>query len=305
MAWDISSSLYNTEYFNPLEDSYHFGIYFTNGGNTLFILGNNTGFIYEYNLSIPYNVGTASYSGNSFEILEDSNPYGFTMSENGLHMYVSGFVTKKVYQYDLSVAFDLSTAVVGVNIPSQTTPFALWFSPNGDYMYEGNSGNSEIIRTTLGTQFDISTKGVVITQTLLHATVIAIWFSSNGLNMYVSENTGVIHHYTLTIAWNIDSATDTGNSFASGDAVFGFWFKPNGLTFVISKGADLRGYDTEPQNKVFFSGGGGSIDSLFTKLKKDTVFTMIHSIKKPTIQYFNFVERIEQQPIQKTIRRIN
>lgn len=86
-------------------------INFNNDGTKLFVAGAAPGGIFEYTLSTAFDLSTATYSNNSFLITEMSSVTGFSFNSYGTKLYITNdnSADKKVYQYSLSTAFDLST----------------------------------------------------------------------------------------------------------------------------------------------------------------------------------------------------
>ncbi|MCK4609410.1 MAG: hypothetical protein KAT71_08005, partial [Gammaproteobacteria bacterium] len=59
----------------------------------------------------PWNLSQASYSNKSIYVNpEDTSPTGIALKIDGLSMYMVGSSGDNVYQYDLSIAYDISTA---------------------------------------------------------------------------------------------------------------------------------------------------------------------------------------------------
>ena len=67
--------------------------------------------VYQYSLSTAFDLSTVSYDSVSFSVAsQDTAPVGITFSPDGTQMYMMGLVNSKIFQYSLSIAFDLSTA---------------------------------------------------------------------------------------------------------------------------------------------------------------------------------------------------
>lgn len=109
-AYDLSTASYSNVDFNPTDTGGNISdLSFNNTGTKLFINA-ATRTLYEYNLSTAYDITTASYSSNSLNLATyDSYPYSVTWNKFGDKLYMTGWADD-IVQFDLTTAFDLSTA---------------------------------------------------------------------------------------------------------------------------------------------------------------------------------------------------
>lgn len=114
-AFTQSTAVYSGNSFSvTTEDGTPSDIAFSNDGLTMFMLGNSTDNVYEYTLSVAYDITTASYSGSSFSVAaQETGPSGFTFNANGDRMFVTGSGGDRIYQYNLTTEFDITTAAFG------------------------------------------------------------------------------------------------------------------------------------------------------------------------------------------------
>ena len=89
-----------------------------------------------------WDLANAVYQGSPINYFsvggQESNPNGFFFKPDGLKMYVIGSVKDNVNEYNLSTAWDISTASYSqlFSVAAQeTTPSALFFKPDGLEMY--------------------------------------------------------------------------------------------------------------------------------------------------------------------------
>ena len=87
-----------------------------------------------------WNISTAVYASLSISVSgQSSNPYGVTFSSDGTKMYILGNSNQTVYQYTLSTAWNVSTAVyasLSISVSGQSSnPFGVAFSSDGTKMY--------------------------------------------------------------------------------------------------------------------------------------------------------------------------
>lgn len=112
--------------------------------------------IYEYTMSTPYDITTATYTTNNLFISEGLNNYGFGVKPDGTKIYVASDYNSKIFQYSLSSAWDVSTASydsVSVNIPnfSDGQILGMYISQNGENVYLTSATNERIHWMTLST----------------------------------------------------------------------------------------------------------------------------------------------------------
>jgi len=144
-AWDISSASYSQVFSVASQETNPFGMFFKPDGLKLYIIGLINTTVYEYTLTTAWDVSTASYSSNSFSISsQDTAPREINFNDDGTKMYMLGATNDAVFEYDLSTAWDVSSASynsVSFSVSSQeTAPTAFRFKSDGSKMYVvGNS----------------------------------------------------------------------------------------------------------------------------------------------------------------------
>ena len=221
---------------NSQESSTPFGVAFSADGTKMFMLGNSTQSVYQYNLSTAFDVTTASYNNVSFSVSsQSSQPFDLTFSTDGTKMYIMGGANDTVYQYNLSTAFDLSTASyanLSKYIASQDSqPMAIVFSLDGTRMYMVGRTNDSVFQYNLSTAFAINTasyasKSFNISAQEANPTSLAI--SADGTRMFIVGYSGDdVLQYTFDTAFEADTAA-YDNIFFS---VFSQEQAPRGLTF--------------------------------------------------------------------------
>jgi sugar lactone lactonase YvrE len=119
----------------------------------MYVVGNTNDTIYQYTLSTPFDVSTASYASKSFGVGgEEPSPTDLALSEDGTAMYVVGNTNDTVYQYTLSTPFDASTASYASKSFSvtgeETVPRGLALGSDGENMYALGSTNDTIYQYT-------------------------------------------------------------------------------------------------------------------------------------------------------------
>jgi len=231
-APDITNMRYTEKYFSVFDmESQTNGFTLKPDGTKFYIVGNVNNTVYEYELSVPWDITTASYLGSSYDVSsQESNPTEVRFKPDGIRMFVLGTANDAVYQYTLSVAWDVSSATydsVSYSVNSEeTVPYGLEFKPDGTEMYIVGQGNDTIYQYTLRTPWDVSTAsftaGDLLDVSSEDVVPISLAFESDGLTVYVtgSENDSV-YEYTLSTAWDIKtgSYSSKSHSIASEDTI--------------------------------------------------------------------------------------
>jgi len=120
---------------------------FNKSGTKMFLLSDIAGGdVYQYTLTTGFDLSTASYD-NVFLDLNDrgmSSPCYMAFGLNGRKLYTGGLNGKVVYQYTLTIGFDLSTASydnVSLNIGLTSNPVGIWLSADGEKLFVTSYGN--------------------------------------------------------------------------------------------------------------------------------------------------------------------
>jgi len=140
-AWDLSTASYDSVSFDVGAQSIDTeGIFFKPDGTKMYI-SNREDSIYQYTLSSPWDLSTASYDNVALDVsAEDSATRGVFFKPDGTKMYLAGGGdTDSVYQYSLSTAWDLSTASydnISANVGLQEANiYGVFLKPDGTKMY--------------------------------------------------------------------------------------------------------------------------------------------------------------------------
>ena len=231
--FDITSASYNSVRFNsPPEDPSMVCIAFNNTGSKMYALGGSNDTVYQYTLSTPYDISTASYDTVSLSVnAQDTQPRGLTLNNNGSKMYMVGFSSGTVHQYILSTPFDLSTAEyrpnktvtfddVGFDVSNQDfSPYDFAFNNDGTKMFVLGINSDTVYQYTLGTPYDITTityNNVSFDFSPQANAPEAIAFNSRGSRMYMVSLTATIYEYELTTPFDVSSASYINKTFDTG-----------------------------------------------------------------------------------------
>lgn len=250
--WDLSTISVGTSYSVQVQDSGAQGIYFSDDGLLMFMAGSSNDTVYKYSLSTAWNIGTMSYATNAKSVsAQDTTPQGLFFKPDGTRMFVIGNSNDRIFQYNLSTAWDLTTAVYDSSaffyVNGQTlTPFDLSFKPDGTFLYLLGSNPGVVFRYPISTPWDLVGSGGIPYPTTRYFDVrsyesqpAAVYIRDDGLRMYiVGAASDRVYEYNVSTAWEIQTLganTFYNYSVSSKEtAPNGIFFKPDGTKMYIS-----------------------------------------------------------------------
>jgi sugar lactone lactonase YvrE len=169
-------------------------------------------------------------------------------------MYVLGQAGDDINEYDLSTAWDITTAsyVQNKSISAQdNTPTGIFFKPDGTKMFMIGQQNDNVSEYSLSVAWDVSTLSYVqnFSVTSQDGTPQSIFFKPDGTKMYMcGATTDTAYQYSLSTAWDVSTASYDSVSFslsAQETGPNGIFFKPDGTKMYIvgTGGDDVNEYD--------------------------------------------------------------
>ncbi len=118
--WDhttLSDSGITYDFSNDISQSFSAqGITWKNDGTKLYMIAGGTDRVYQWDLSTPYDITTASYTNKTAD-----QPSGAAaakdvgISDDGSILFTFDFLQDTLYEYDLSIPFDIASAVYNGN----------------------------------------------------------------------------------------------------------------------------------------------------------------------------------------------
>jgi len=236
------------------QDTSPYALFFKPDGTKMYVVGFTGRDVNEYDLSTAWDISTASYVQNFSVSAQELSPTGLFFKPDGTKMYVVGISSDAVNEYDLSTAWDISTASYvqnfGVNA-QESVPIGLFFKPDGTKMYVLGVSGDAVYEYTLITAWDISTASYV--QNFLvsaqDSAPYGLFFKPDGTKMFVAGANGdAVYEYTLITAWDISSASYVQNFsvLEEENNPKGIYFKPDGTKMYVvgTTGRDVNEYDT-------------------------------------------------------------
>jgi hypothetical protein len=231
--WLVTSASFVNFISIVAQDTSSSDVFFKPDGLTMFVLGDTNNTVFQYTLSSAWDITTATYATKSFVFTtQDATPLGIWFKPDGLTMYMLGATTDAIYQYTLSVAWDVSTASYAsksFSVATQETGGGqLCLSDDGTKFWIVGSSGNDINEYTLGTTWDITTasfvNNVYIGFQELTANGLFIDSTANNRVYMVGSSTDTIYQYntaTNSLAVTTDSIYTSGQSYLDGNLYVG------------------------------------------------------------------------------------
>jgi len=264
--------------------------------------------VYQYTLSTPWDLSTASYDSVSFSTSSEGNdPWDLFFKDDGTKMFVVS--DDDVFEYDLSTPWVVSSAAYNGNniyIKKESSDMrGIAFKADGFRMFlMSNTAPTTIFQYSLAqrTPWELNTAAY---NNYFHSiaedtTPNDVAFKSDGTKMYIiGDTTNTIYQYTLSTPWRVSSAVYDAVSFsvAGEDATpEGLVFKPDGTKMYIigASGNDVHQYTlstpwdlaTASYDSVFFDVGSEDGSPRGVSFKTDgTKMYMIGNANNGVYQY--------------------
>ena len=172
---------------------------------------------------------------------------GITFKPDGTKMYITGQSADKILQYNLTTAFDVTSAVLekSVSIRSvEIKPQDVKFNSDGTVIFILGTGDDGIDRWSLSTPYDIGSvtaSNVTLPHTPIGGDPRGFDFNNDGTKMFVLDGTEQrVEEYNLSTPYNPDTKTLT-NTLAnarSSNYHQGLGFNADGSKMFVVKGED-------------------------------------------------------------------
>jgi sugar lactone lactonase YvrE len=217
-AWDISTA-------SQIRYSYDVTAWDTNpealmiSESNYYVVGASNDEIFQFSFT-DYDPQTSTYIGSASISGQDGGHYGAFIRPNGSNIYTVGTNNDRIYQYTMSTPFAISSLSYSTyfSISSQeSSPDAIYMNPKGNDVYILGSSGDEVVQYDLGTPWSISTavyNSKYFGYSAQSGTASGLHFCNDGTKMFiVEETTDVVYQYNLSTAWEVLSASYSGNSF--------------------------------------------------------------------------------------------
>jgi len=222
-------------------------VFFSSDGLELFILGEfSTSSVSRYILSTAWTISTATLKG-TVSITQDATVNGLSFRPDGRKMYVVGTVNKRIYEFDLSIPWDLDTlggVTQSFDISTQSSfPLGIFIRNDGKILYLCDQGNNTVFEFEIIIPWDITS--MVVTDFTLDVSALTsdlhgIFISPDQTNLSLTGGTDdLILQYELGISTETIIATDiTASTITATDT---FLFQDGSTQPLASQSSTIFG----------------------------------------------------------------
>jgi DNA-binding beta-propeller fold protein YncE len=212
--WDISSAFFVQSFSVASQETTPTGLFFKPDGTKMYVIGSANDAVYEYDLSTPWDISSASFVQSFSVASQNTSPVDVFFKPDGTKMYMLGASgQQRVYEYDLSTPWDISSAsfVQSFSVfPPQNLPTGIFFRSDGAKMYVIGALGDLIY------EYDLSTPWDVLSASLAQDFSVAsqdtfptgLFFKPDGTKIYVIGTTNdTVYEYSI-VTWLPISFTD-------------------------------------------------------------------------------------------------
>ena len=250
IAWVVSTASYSQSFDISAKEASGCGLFFKSDGTEFYVSGATSDSVHQYSLSTAWDISSASFTQSFSAASQDLVIQGLCFGSNGTRMYVTGSTNDSVYQYNLSTAWDISTASysktldVSVRTPNPTN---LVFDTTGTKLYINDADNDQVDYWALSSawEIDTATYSSALDVSAYSGNPFGIAFKSDGTKLYVVDRANDdVTEYQLSTAWDIDTAMF---KYALTEFLYvgletasprGLTFKPDGSKLFITSATD-------------------------------------------------------------------
>jgi hypothetical protein len=220
-AYDVSTATYSTQKDITAQSTASWlALDFSIDGTKCYAV-TNAGTVYQYNLSTPWAINTASYSNNSFAISPTNIlPFGINISPDGTKFFsitlqgninIANLTTAyniSTYVYDKVAFYAMAFVFTPASYTAQMTEdgTAIYFSNYGPYIGTSTTRWSVIFKFLLTTPYDLTTMLYDGYYQIPDAVGNFCFFiNQTGTKLYLSQTNTIIRQYSITTPWDLST----------------------------------------------------------------------------------------------------
>ncbi len=166
------------------------------------------------------NVDTNNYDSVSTAGVFTTEVQGYSFNGDGTVIFVSEIAGNTIRSHPLSTAYDLTTigaqSATSPQLGGASTdyyPVNHWWGDNGNKFYVTQFNRGIIAQYNPTVPYDVTALGSVVnTLNFTTSDATAMWFSRDGTRMVVGDDTAEVYSYTLSVPWELSTATSFGTS---------------------------------------------------------------------------------------------
>jgi len=163
--FDVTTASLTTSFSVNAQEPQPLGLRFNTTGSKMYVIGQVSNAVFEYDLGTPFDISTASYSGSSLSVAgQELGSRDLVFNSAGNIVLIVGVQTDTVYQYNLTTAFDVSTGSYSGNsfgVSGQDLdPTGIELNADNTKLYITGEQNSSVYEYTVGLGA-LDTQGIV------------------------------------------------------------------------------------------------------------------------------------------------
>lgn len=188
-AWDLTSASFTQSFSTSTQEDNLQAVAFSEDGSKMYAVGTSGDDVNQYSLSTAWDISTASFDHSFSVFSQETAPQGIAFKTDGSKMYIVGRTDDSVDEYNLSTAWDVSTAshVQTFSIVThENNPHSIFFAPTGLKFYTIGFLADSVNEFTLTSAWDISTASQTGSFSVASqdGNTTMLFFKSDGLKMY-------------------------------------------------------------------------------------------------------------------------
>ena len=161
-AWDLSTASYDTVSLSvATQENNPQGMFFRVDGSSVYIVGTQNDTVYQYDMTTGWDLSTGSYASISKSIsAQEAIPTALYFNANGSKMYIGSGSSTSIFEYDLSISNDITSAIYN-NVSFSVTGGAssiqdMFFLDAGDSFFVTDTIAGEVFKYDLSLPFALS-----------------------------------------------------------------------------------------------------------------------------------------------------
>jgi sugar lactone lactonase YvrE len=229
-GFDVSTASFVDSFSVAAQDTVPVGIAFNTDGTKMFITGQTGRDVNEYTLSTGFDVSSASFVDSFSVSAQEIYPSGIAFNTAGTKMFIAGEAGDSVYEYTLSTAFDVSTAVYdsSFSVAAQTAvPYGIAFNTDGTKMFVVDQSGDAVYEYSIGSTVITTGYQPVHTTASIDSTY---WTDINSMTADQAAGDGNVYYAISTddrTTWTVIDNTDGERDIVRNNA--GTWqYNSNG-----------------------------------------------------------------------------
>lgn len=244
-AWSISTASYTDSFSVSSQISSAEALAFSDDGTKMYCKDDNAE-INQYTLSTAWDVSTASFDSKTYTPSEDNNLKGMAFGDSGTKLYTWPDGSDTCYQYNLSTAWDISTASYSTNslsLGSTSDNDIQGAFESSTKVWHHDTQRNNVAYRTLSTAWDISSAGSETTVSLSFSpSEDASFFSPDGQHFYILGGNTVYEYDAASL-----SAAETTIDLSTA-GVFSLTVQSEGCNLTFSNASAVQAFRLEVTN---------------------------------------------------------